>query len=95
MIKRYGNNRPITKKNSIIKERLGSDYSSHSLEHQIWYYETAMLMQTELPNSNKIDNEKYYPKAVENHIRLKNAEQDRKPKKTIVDVFKYLYKEGS
>ena len=90
MIKQYGNNRPITKQNTIIKEKLGSDYSSHSLEHQIWYYETAMLMQTELP----IEEEKYYPRAIENHIGLMNAKHDKNnKKKTMTDVFKFLYKE--
>jgi len=97
MKKPYNNFNRITKENSMFN-LLGADYSSNQLEHQLWFYETAMLLVTEIPKDQLVD-EKYYPRAIENHIRLRNqeymkAQRDKEvPKKSMKDVWKYLYED--
>jgi len=42
----------ITKETSMFNN-LGIDYNSHSLEHQLWYYETELILQMKLPEEDK------------------------------------------
>ena len=42
----------ITAENSMFN-KLGVDYNSHSLEHQLYFYETTLLLETELPKEDK------------------------------------------
>ena len=84
MIKPYNTNQRITKENSMFNT-LGVDYSSHSLKHQIMFYETEIILQMK-----PIENEQYFPKSIENHLRLNNQQQTKK-RKTLKDVFKFLY----
>ena len=75
MIKPYNTTQnKITKKTSMFN-KLGVDYNSHSLEHQISIYETEVILQTEIPlykedyfcKSGLIKNEQYFDNRVK-HI---------------------------
>ncbi len=106
MIKPYNTNNKITKENSMFNE-LGVDYDSHSLEHQLWHYETTLILQMETPYQMRKDegicfdeallnikNEMYHPENVTDVLKIINGQYEKpKPRKTMNDVFKFLYDE--
>ena len=88
MIKPYTTQNKITKENSMFNSL---PYMCSNLEHWIHIYDTQIILNMELPLKEpytenlteailKIQNEQYYAE----YIKFK-------PRKTIKDVFKYLY----
>ena len=98
MIKPYNTINKITAKNTMFN-KLGVDYDSHSLEHQLFYYETAVLLNTELPKEDKENallGAKYRSLRKETGLIKNECYYDgtvkfRSKPKTMSDVFLFLY----
>lgn len=95
------NNTTINKINAKTSmfNKLGVDYNSHSLEHQLYFYETAILLETELPKEDKENallGAKYRSLRKETGLIKNECYYDGRVKfgskpKTMTDVFLFLY----
>ena len=92
MIKPYNNPKyKITKENSMFNN-LPKEYSKMPEYEKRYWYNHELIMGYEMPIVNnmtevlkalnyetkQIKNEQYYSRSIENHIRLKNIEYDKR-----------------